>query len=98
MFADEAFDAAEQKADAALAVGKQEAPGRQTLAPPALNRLAGDVELLRGIIDRQHRLRELLRVQVERFADLLDQQAKIMLKGEPREQVRRRGLRAITRD
>src|SRR5437773_2224604 len=39
----EPLDAADEKPDAAFAVGEDEAPRGQTLSPPALDRLAGDV-------------------------------------------------------
>src|SRR5579862_9898790 len=73
------IDAAQQKPHALLAVCEDKPPRRQPAPPPALNRLAGDVEFLGDIIDRKHRLAESRRMDVQRLAEPLDEQTQIML-------------------
>src|SRR2546421_4097965 len=74
------LDTPQQKPHAALTIIENKPPRGQTFSPPALDRLAGDVESLADIIDAQNRLGQLPRVHLQRHAHLLDKQAKIVLK------------------
>src|SRR5690606_37062918 len=60
---DEALDAAQEEADALLAILEDEPACRQPLAAPALDRLARHAEAVAHIADRQHRLLGLERVE-----------------------------------
>ncbi len=82
----EPLDGAEEEPDASLAVAKEESAGGETAPPPALNRLAGDVEAFGDIFDGHDRLGGLGFAKIEGFADLLDEQTQIMLKGHAGEQ------------
>jgi hypothetical protein len=84
---EEALDAADQEPDAPLPIREHEPPRRQPAPPPALDRLARDVEPLGHVLDHQHRLAERRRRHVERLANALDQQPKVMLKRDPGQQL-----------
>ena len=87
MRAQEAIDTAQQKTHAALSICEHKPPCRQPTAAPTLNRLAGDVEFFRHIVNRQHRFGHQPGLHSQRVAHLLDQQSQIVLQCQPRQQI-----------
>ena len=84
----EALDAAQEKSNAALAIIERKMPRRQTLATPALDRLAGDVESLRDVVDRQYRLIASACRKIQRLAQPLDEQTQVVLKRKAGKKIR----------
>ena len=88
----ESFDHAEHETDAFFAVLEDESSGGQAAATPSLNGFAGDVEPLGDIVDGHHGFGREGFVQIERFAELFDQQSQIVLEGHAGQQGLRRSF------
>lgn len=73
MVGEESFDAAEEEAHAAFAIGEGHATGGQSLSSPALYCFAGDAEFFGDIVDGEDGFGDGGGLEVEGIADSFDQ-------------------------